>query len=248
MRIRQIVLAAERLEPLVTDLCSVMGTEVAFRDPAVREFGLENAVLPLGDQFLEVVAPVVSDAPVRRFLARRPAGGGYMLILQCDDLERHEARFAALGIRVVWKIDLPEIRARHLHPKDVGGTLLSLDEPREPSEWPWAGPQWRQVRQQGIVSRIVAAEISSVDPELLSRRWSDLLERPERSAGAQRREIPLDGGLLRFVPAIGGRGEELAGFDLAVADANSLLARARARGFPTESSGFFVGATRFGVA
>ena len=32
--------------------------EVAFRDPGVAAFGLQNAVMPIGRTFLEVVSPV----------------------------------------------------------------------------------------------------------------------------------------------------------------------------------------------
>src|SRR5688572_7180451 len=62
MQVRQVALVARDLEPVVDDLCAVLGLEVAFRDPGVAEFGLRNAVLPIGRRFLEVVSPVRADA------------------------------------------------------------------------------------------------------------------------------------------------------------------------------------------
>ena len=58
LRIRQIVLAARELDPTVDALQAVLGVGAAFRDPGVAEFGLDNAVMPIGDQFLEVVSPL----------------------------------------------------------------------------------------------------------------------------------------------------------------------------------------------
>src|SRR5262249_11512307 len=80
MRLRQVVIAARDLEETVAHLTAVLGLEVGFRDPGVAEFGLVNAVMPVGDTFLEVVSPVASTAPARRFLDRH-GDGGYMVIL-----------------------------------------------------------------------------------------------------------------------------------------------------------------------
>ena len=57
MRIRQLALVAADLEPVLQDLCAVLNVGVAFRDPGITTFGLSNALLALGDSFLEVVSP-----------------------------------------------------------------------------------------------------------------------------------------------------------------------------------------------
>ena len=53
-----------------------------------------------------------------------------MAIFEVDDLDARVERLAGIGVRVVWHIDLDDIRARHLHLRDVGGAIVSLDEPR----------------------------------------------------------------------------------------------------------------------
>ena len=141
MRLRQVALVAHHLEPVVDDLCAALGITVAFRDPAVAAFGLHNAVMPLGDTFLEVVSPLQSNTTAGRYLERRGGDGGYMVILQCDDLDADRRRVAELGVRVVWSLDLPDIRGTHLHPRDVGGAILSLDAAEPPDSWRWAGPE-----------------------------------------------------------------------------------------------------------
>src|SRR5437660_972521 len=154
MRLRQTVLVARDLDAVVGDLTAVLGIEVGFNDPLVREFGLRNAVMPIGDTFLEVVSPIDPKATAQRYLERRRGDGGYMLILQCDDLDADRRRMADLGVRTVWKLDLPDIRGTHLHPKDTGGALLSLDDATPADSWHWAGPEWRRhVRRERSVPR-----------------------------------------------------------------------------------------------
>ncbi|HKJ24883.1 MAG TPA: VOC family protein, partial [Myxococcota bacterium] len=142
MRLRQVALVAEKLEAVTDALCGVLGVEIGYRDPGVAVFGLENAVMPIGDGFLEVVSPVADDAPARRYRERRGGDAGYMVMVQTDRFEADRARLDAAGVRVVWQGELPDIRGMHLHPKDTGGALLSLDEPVPAESWRWAGPAW----------------------------------------------------------------------------------------------------------
>ena len=81
LRIRQIVFAVRDLASAIEQFENILGLSVAYRDPAVATFGLENALLPVGDQFLEIVAPTRSDtaagtssrAPWRLRLHAHPA-------------------------------------------------------------------------------------------------------------------------------------------------------------------------------
>jgi hypothetical protein len=58
MRLRQIALVAQHLEPVAAQLNAAFGLRIGFRDPAVKVFGLVNAVMPVGGEFLEIVQPV----------------------------------------------------------------------------------------------------------------------------------------------------------------------------------------------
>ena len=79
LSLRQIALVARERDPLVADACAVLGTTICCVDDAVQAFGLENAVMPVGTQFLEVVAPVRGDAAAARYLGRRGGDAGYMV-------------------------------------------------------------------------------------------------------------------------------------------------------------------------
>ncbi len=57
IRLRQIALVATDLEPSRPTLQHRQIAEVYYVNPGVSEFGLHNALLLVGDQFIEVVIP-----------------------------------------------------------------------------------------------------------------------------------------------------------------------------------------------
>lgn len=245
MRIRQIALVARELEPVVADLCAVFGLEVSFRDPGVAEFGLHNAVMPVGDTFLEVVSPIREDTSAGRFLERRRGDGGYMVILQSDDLAADRLRAEELGVRVVWEVALPDIATIHLHPRDLGGALVSLDQPRPEGAWRWAGPAWEKKMRTSVVRRVAGAELQAADPAALARRWAEVLGRGVVWDGADVHEVPLDEGRLRFVPPRDRRGDGITVVELEAADPDRARRVARERGLSPDGARIEIAGTRF---
>lgn len=244
MRLRQVALIARDLEPAVADLCAVLGLEIGFRDPGVREFGLHNAVMPVGDTFLEVVSPLEPDSAGARYLGRHGGDWGYMVLLQCDDLDADRARVEKLGVRVVWKLDLDDIRGTHLHPRDIGGAILSLDAAVPPESWRWAGPDWQSRVRTGIVEEIVGVDMQAADPAAVAQRWSEVLARPCAQVSPGRHEIALDRGVLGFVADEDGRGEGVCGFAVRVRNRAALEAAARARGLEVRGGTVILCGTR----
>jgi len=245
VRLRQIALVARELEPVVADLCAVFDLEVAYRDPGVAEFGLQNAVMPVGDTFLEVVSPVREGTAAGRFLERRRGDGGYMVILQSDDLAADRRRLESLRVRVVWEIELPDIATIHLHPRDLGGALVSVDQPRPPPAWRWAGPDWEKRMRTGVVRRIVGAELEAADPAALAARWAEAFGRTSSWDGADLHEIALEEGRLRFVPPRDRRGDGLAVVELEAADPDRARRIARERGLSPDGTRIEIAGVRF---
>ena len=223
MRLRQVALVARELEPVTSDLEDVLDVDAGYRDPGVGEFGLHNSVMAVGDTFLEVVSPLRDDTTAGRYLERRGGDGGYMVILQLDDLDEARAR-------IVWKADLPDIRGTHLHPKDVGGAILSLDWADPPGSWRWAGPEWEKARGAAGGREISAVDVAAVDPEAMAARWAEVLDRKVDDGPA----IALDRGEIRFVFASRPEGEGVVGIDVAGLDPDGAMARARTRGLLVE--------------
>jgi catechol 2,3-dioxygenase-like lactoylglutathione lyase family enzyme len=230
MRLRQIALVAHDLEKAKADITAVLGLGKDHPDPGVGHFGLVNAVWPIGDTFLEVVSPKQEGTTAGRLLDKRGGDGGYMTIFQVDDIKAMRARAAERGVRFVWNTDREDgVWASHLHPKDTGGTLVSVDQMEPKDRWEWGGPDWKANVKTDVALEIVGAELQGDDPAALSARWAEVLglERSQRD-GAWR--LALEGGELRFVEATDGRGEGLGGFGVKVRDPEAVKARAKAQG------------------
>jgi hypothetical protein len=244
MPVRQVALVARELEPVVADLCAVLGIEVGFRDPGVAEFGLRNAVMPVGTTFLEVVSPVRSDATAARFLDRRGGDGGYMVIVQTADLDADRRRLASLGVRIVWQVTLDDIATVHLHPRDVGGAIVSLDQPSPPASWRWGGPDWQSKAHTEVVRGITGVTIEAIDPAGRAARWASVLGLASpNEADGDALALGLDRGEIRFVRS--SRADGIAAVRLDVVDAARALATARSRGLRTEGPRVWIGGVRF---
>jgi hypothetical protein len=242
VRLRQIALVAENLDETTEALCDVLGIEIAFRDPGVKVFGLENAVMPIGDGFLEVVSPVTDDAPARRYRARRGGDAGYMVMVQTHRYDDDRRRLEAEGVRIVWSGELPDIRGMHLHPKDTGGALLSLDQPEPPESWRWAGPEWPQHVRTERVTALRGATIGCADPHAVATRWSHLLERPITARAWP--TLELEASFLRFAPASDPAEEGLVGFTVAAREPQAVIDAARERGLETGPDSVTICGTR----
>lgn len=248
MRLRQIALVAPDLEPVVDQLRDVLDLEVCFHDPAVAVFGLRNALLPVGpDAFLEVVSPVREGTAAGRHLERHGGPGGYMVIVQSDDLAAARARIEALGIRIVWEIALEDAATLHLHPSDIGGAIVSVDAMTPPDSWRWAGPDWRGHVRTTAVRELAGATLAARDPAAMAGRWGAVLDRPALAAAEGRYVVPLVAGTLWFEPLTPGTRERLAGLTLRVVDPEPIRARAARRGLAVDDAGVSIAGMRFAL-
>jgi hypothetical protein len=252
LRLRQIALVAPELEPAVDELRALFGIEVCFRDPGVAHFGLVNALLPLGNQLVEIVAPTREGTAGGRYLERRGGAGGYMVITQCDDHAPRRKRVEQLGVRIVNQFETHEFRNMQMHPKDTGGSFfeidqqlgegaLNLDGPWEPA----GGAIWTKMKRTERVARISAAEIQADDPQQVAARWAQIAELPVRPGKFP--TIELDNATLRFVPIADGRPEGLGGLDIVTHDRDAILATAVARKVPINGNQIYACGMRFNL-
>jgi hypothetical protein len=190
LRFRQAVFAARDLDAGVARLRAEFPLGEPYADPGVALFGLRNAVMALGDSFVEVVSPVQDGTAAGRFLERR-GDGPYMAMFQVSELATLRERAALAGIREAWAIELDDISAVHLHPGDIGAAIVSLDQPDPPESWRWAGPAWTGGAPPEIGPGCVTGlTIGGPDPAALAARWEAVLG-----------TLELDGGRVDVVPA-----------------------------------------------
>jgi hypothetical protein len=179
MLIRQVAVVAEDLVEADSALKALLGVTHAYTDPGVGEFGLHNTVLATGRSFVEVVSPSPaqdSSIPTAagRMLERRGGDCGYMVLFQVENLAPVRARVEAAGIRIIWETERTEVSAFHVHPKDVGGAIVSFDEMRPADDWVWAGPEW-QAHRAAKTGDLRSCLIEVDDPMVTATVWAGLL-------------------------------------------------------------------------
>lgn len=247
IRLRQVCLVAYDRDAVVADLEAVFSLHVGYHDPHIGRLGLHNAVLPVGDQFLEVVAPITAGTTAERYLAKRGGPGGYMLIFQTDDFAAHRDRVDEHGIRIVADYSGPGFTDMQLHPADTGGTFMEIDQQTPPQDWSPAGTEWRDAVDNSLVRGIAGAEVGCLDPHSVAERWASLLVLDATTVVHQGGEfvaVHPSGCELRFTAA-GQRGEGLDTVVLDVVDAAEVIRRARARGVPCDDHSVTIGGVRF---
>ncbi len=238
LRLRQICLAAPRLEPVLEDLQAIFGLSICHRDPGLAAYGLENALLPVGTDFLEVVAPVQDDTAAGRFIQRSRGHGGYMAIFQADDPRARQASAAALGLRTAHEIDRPDYQSVQLHPRDCRAAFIELGhstggEQRMGSWWP-AGAHWQAHVRTEHTLRLLGIRLESPDPAALAALWSAILATPLDNGDTL--QLRVEQTLLSFEA---GPADALGTVVLAVADPAATLRRAIDRGHRIETDNRF---------
>ncbi len=96
------------------------------------EHGVRIVFVELPNSKIELMQPMGDLSPVAAFLERNPAGGMHHVCFEVDDLGAARDRLLVQGLRVLGSGE-PTIGAHgnpvlFLHPKDVQGTLVELEE------------------------------------------------------------------------------------------------------------------------
>jgi hypothetical protein len=223
MRIRQIALAAKDLEHARREIESAFRPGEPFQDPGVETFGLNNWVFPVGRTFLEVVSPVEDGTSAGRYLEKRGGDGGYMVIVQVPELESVRTRMKDLGVRIVFEIAFDDIATVHLHPKDTGGVLLSIDCANPPETWRWGGPNWHERARAERVETIAGVEIDCRRPQETAARWGEILDLPVAGDDPPTIRCPGDGSEIRFTACEDGSPEGIRRIHLSCNDVEAVL-------------------------
>ncbi|MFN2388411.1 MAG: methylmalonyl-CoA epimerase [Actinomycetota bacterium] len=126
-RIEHIALAVTDLDQAVAHYRDVWGVEVSHRE-RVDDQGVEEAMLPLGDSHLQLLAPTSADTTVARFIERH-GEGLHHIAYEVDDLPAALEELARKGVRLI--DERPRRGGRghmvaFVHPADNHGLLVEL--------------------------------------------------------------------------------------------------------------------------
>lgn len=248
LRLRQICLAAPRLARVTDDIQSIFKVAVCYRDPNVARYGLENALIPIGTDLLEVVAPTREDTAAGRFISRTRGHGGYMAIFQASDPRRRQAHAEALGVRTAHVIDRDAYQSAQLHPRDCRAAFIELGhstggDDRMGTWWP-AGEQWKNFIRTDDTRRMLGIEIESPAPADLAAHWSKILETSLSSSDSVP-SMQFEGSTIRFCS---GPVDALSAILIQVQDVSATLERAIDCGYRVAGNSFHLGGVNFRVS
>ena len=131
-RIDHVGLAVTDLEAAIDLHVNVYGLALVHRE-TVTEQGVEAALLDVGENHVELLAPLHDDTPVGKFLAKR-GPGLHHVAYQVDDIEAVLRRLRDQGLRLIDESPRAGIRASQvafLHPSASGGVLTEIVQPAE---------------------------------------------------------------------------------------------------------------------
>ena len=129
-RIDHIGVAVDDLEAAIELHVGAYGMELVHRE-TVEAQGVEAVLLDVGENHVELLAPLGDETPVGRFLARQ-GPGLHHVAYQVADIEAALAGLRDAGVRLIDSEPRAGIRGSRvafLHPGASGGVLTELVEP-----------------------------------------------------------------------------------------------------------------------
>lgn len=129
LNLDHVAIAVEDLDASLEGYRSRYGIQPLYRE-VVHAQGVEEAMLPVGGSFIQLLRPLSADTPVGRFLAGNGEGLHHVAYAVADiraaltHLEQEGAHLIDREPRVGGR----GARIAFVHPKDLAGTLMELVE------------------------------------------------------------------------------------------------------------------------
>lgn len=256
-KLRQFALMTKDLEAAIDNVSDVFRLHVSDRHDFLKTWGLKNALLPVGDSFLEIVQPLGKEGSGARFIEKK-GEGGYMLCFEVDNVIRQRKRLEARGVRSVAILDSENpfstsafepskedyaIRVEmakhhhyaHYHPKDFGGVFVEMDEVVGSPDWlapdsKWfpGGHDWLS-KKSDFSRGIAGGGLGFKDPVAAHAQWMSLFDIP--SAGGL--TLAFEHARIDFSQSdVDGQIQRL---DIAVDSPEAAIERAQKRGLAVDN-------------
>lgn len=122
-------IAVEDLDATIAGYRSRYGVEPLYRE-RVEAQGVEEAMIPVGGSFVQLLQPLAADTPVGRFLARN-GEGLHHIAYAVPNIEAALKHLSSEGVRLIDEEPRTGGRGARIafvHPGDLAGTLVELVE------------------------------------------------------------------------------------------------------------------------
>jgi methylmalonyl-CoA/ethylmalonyl-CoA epimerase len=129
-RIDHVGVAVEDLDAAIALYEKTYAMELVHRE-TVTEQGVEAVLLDVGENHVELLAPLGPDTPVGKFLAKK-GPGIHHVAYQVTDIDATLASLKDAGLRLIDetpRIGIRGSRVAFLHPSASGGVLTEIVEP-----------------------------------------------------------------------------------------------------------------------
>jgi methylmalonyl-CoA/ethylmalonyl-CoA epimerase len=129
-RIDHIGVAVEEIDASLALYRDLFELDVAHRE-VVSEQGVEAALLDVGENHVELLAPLGPDTPVGKFLTKQ-GPGLHHVAYQVSDIDAVLASLKDAGTELIDERPRTGIRASRvafLHPRATGGVLTEIVQP-----------------------------------------------------------------------------------------------------------------------
>lgn len=125
-----VAIAVRDLDEAIARFGAQYGVTPLHRE-VVAEQGVEEAMLPVGGSFVQLLEPLSPESPVGKFVEKR-GEGLHHIAFAVPDIEAALAHLVSQGARLI--DETPRIGGRgariaFVHPKEIAGTLIELVEP-----------------------------------------------------------------------------------------------------------------------
>lgn len=124
-----VAIAVNDLDAAIAGYADRYQVEPLYRE-VVESQGVEEAMIPVGGSFIQLLQPLDEGTPVGRFLAGRGEGLHHVAYAVVD-IEAALEHLAARGARLIDEVARPGSRGTRIafvHPGDLAGTLMELVE------------------------------------------------------------------------------------------------------------------------
>lgn len=130
-KLNHIAIAVPDINAAATLYRETLGAQVSDAVPQ-PDHGVTTIFIELPNTKVELLEPLGEGSPIAKFLERNPDGGIHHICYEVDDIDVASDRLIQKGLRILGDGE-PKIGAHgkpvlFLHPKDLNGTLVELEQ------------------------------------------------------------------------------------------------------------------------
>lgn len=130
-KLNHVAIAVPDLKTAAEKYKNTLGARVS--EPVdLPDHGVTTVFVELPNSKIELLHPLGDNSPIAGFLSKNPGGGMHHICFEVDDIFAARDKLLADGLRIAGNPE-PKIGAHgkpvlFLHPKDLDGTLVEIEQ------------------------------------------------------------------------------------------------------------------------